>query len=240
MSYKKNIQAFEDLKKQSKPDAIIFDWDNTLVDTWPLIHKALNMTMREFNREEWSFQQVKNTVHKSMRESFPEIFGKEWEKAGAFYLDSYRKINIEEIFFLNGAQELIKIISQKNIPQFVVSNKMGTTLRKEAQKLEISNEFFCLVGAGDANFDKPDLAPVEFALSGSEIEINKNNIWFVGDTIADVDCAYNCGAVPIIFGHENEISKTIPTEIYENGKNQEGAIPTFFDHFDFVKLIEGF
>ena len=28
-----------------KPKAVIFDWDNTLVDTWPLIHEAIDKTM---------------------------------------------------------------------------------------------------------------------------------------------------------------------------------------------------
>ena len=28
--------------KNSKPSAIIFDWDNTLANTWPLIEKAMH------------------------------------------------------------------------------------------------------------------------------------------------------------------------------------------------------
>ena len=76
MNIEKNLAALQNLKK---PKAVIFDWDNTLVDTWPLIHRAINTTMNAMGKEEWSLQKVKDTVHKSMRESFPGIFGDNWQ-----------------------------------------------------------------------------------------------------------------------------------------------------------------
>ncbi len=237
MNYQKNLEAFIDLKNQPKPDAIIFDWDNTLVDTWPLIHAAINSTMREFKREEWSFKKVKDEIHKSMRESFPEIFGDKWQEAGEFYVNSYRNINLKKLKFLDNAFDLLKKINQKGILQFVVSNKIGKTLRKEAKSLEVENYFFSLIGAGDADTDKPSTDPVELALSGSGIDLKNNNIWFVGDTIADIDCAYNCGARPIIFGHDKQISKTISSQVYENGKNKEGPIALFLDHIEFINIL---
>ena len=36
--FTQNTEAF---LKLPKPKAVIFDWDNTLVDTWPLIHQAI-------------------------------------------------------------------------------------------------------------------------------------------------------------------------------------------------------
>ncbi|MBM3590884.1 MAG: hypothetical protein FJX30_05915, partial [Alphaproteobacteria bacterium] len=70
------------IRELPKPDTIIFDWDNTLVDTWPLIQIAINKTMKQMNKDPWSLEKVRDTVHKSMRESFPEIFGNDWQKAG--------------------------------------------------------------------------------------------------------------------------------------------------------------
>lgn len=240
MKYQKNIDAFNSLLKKGKPDAIIFDWDNTLVDTWPLIHESINATMKEFGRDEWSFKRVKDEVHKSMRESFPELFGENWQKAGDFYINYYRNINLNELSFLEGALDVIKAIKEKNIKQFVVSNKIGITLRKEAKSLNVDDYFFSLIGASDADCDKPAVDPVNLALKSSGIELEKNNIWFVGDTVADINCAYNCQIQPVIFGHENEISKTISQDLYSQGKNLEGEIPAFFDHKEFTKLIKSF
>ena len=56
----------------TKPQAIIYDWDNTLVDSWPPIQDALNTTFVAFNMPPWSMNEVRERVRKSMRESFPD------------------------------------------------------------------------------------------------------------------------------------------------------------------------
>jgi len=231
----KNRAAFLALPK---PKAIIFDWDNTLVDTWPLIQNAIDTTMIAMGREPWGLQKVRDNVHKSMRESFPEIFGDDWQKAGEIYKSTYRSSHIDLIQFLPGAAELINLLEEQGITQFVVSNKIGATLRKEAAKLAVDQQFFALIGATDADADKPSSKPVELALMGSDLDPKKDEIWFVGDTITDVECAYNSGCRPVVYGHSaDQISVTIPKEILANGKNNEGALPIYFDHIQLVNLL---
>ena len=94
-----------------KPKAIIYDWDNTLVNTWPLIQKSIDKTMIAMGKEPWGLEKVKNSVHKSMRESFPEIFGSNWQEAGKIYKDSYQDIHLG-ISFLPKARELIEEVAK--------------------------------------------------------------------------------------------------------------------------------
>jgi phosphoglycolate phosphatase len=235
----KNQEAFLRLKNH-KPKAIIFDWDNTLVDTWPLIQTAIDKTMSEMGHEPWGLAKVRDTVHKSMRESFPEIFGKNWQKAGEIYKETYRSIHLDQMQLLPGAFELIKKIEEKNILQFVVSNKIGVTLRKEAESIGVEKKFFALVGSTDSSDDKPSRKPVELALMGSDLDAAKDEIWFVGDTIADIECAYNSNCRPIVYGHsQHQISKTISAEMMKNGKG-EGALPLYFDHEKLAEIINSF
>ncbi|MBU6339475.1 MAG: HAD hydrolase-like protein [Rickettsiales bacterium] len=237
MNFEENRKALLNL---SKPKAIIFDWDNTLVDTWPLIHYAIDRTMIAMNREPWGLEKVRDTIHKSMRESFPAIFGDDWQKAGEIYKNAYRSSNLEKLVFLPNAIELIDAIEEKGILQFVVSNKIGATLRKEAENLGIAQKFFALVGAGDAVADKPSRHPVEFALIGSDLDPKKDEIWFVGDTITDLECAYNSGCRPIILGFsENQVSKTIPHEALK-GIDDKGFVPLYFDHSELIEVIKKF
>lgn len=233
-----NIKAFKALKK---PKAIIFDWDNTLVDTWPLIQHSIDETMKHMGMEPWGLEKVRNNVHKSMRESFPEIFGENWQEAGEIYKNSYRAQHLTNLQFLPNGLELINSIAKRDILQFVVSNKIGLTLRKEIKNLGIENLFFALVGAHDANHDKPNRHPVELALLGSDLELGRDEIWFIGDTIADVECAYNSLCTPIIYGHsENQISKTIPKDILQNGRNNSGAVAVYFNHQELIDLLAKF
>lgn len=61
--------------------AIFFDWDNTLVDTWPVLLDSSNAVLRHFGKSEISLEEVKIRARLSSRESFPEQFGESWEEA---------------------------------------------------------------------------------------------------------------------------------------------------------------
>jgi len=227
------------LKHLPKPDAIIFDWDNTLCDTWPLIQMAINKTMKLMSRPEWSLQKVKDNIHKSMRESFPEIFGENWQEAGAIYKQNYLDLNLNNLHLLKNSRELLEKIKHKNILQFLVSNKIGSTLRSEIKKLQLEDLFFSVIGAQDADFDKPHPAPVELALSGSGIDLSKHIVWFVGDTIADVNCAKNINAHAIVYCYQGQISKTFEGDVLQNAYDNS-EIPVYFDHQELIDVLNKF
>ena len=42
-----------------KPRAILFDWDNTLVDSWTTINEAHNFLMRAMGMPEWSIEETR-------------------------------------------------------------------------------------------------------------------------------------------------------------------------------------
>ncbi len=220
------------LKSLSKPKAIIYDWDNTLVDSWPLIQRSIDKTMIAFDKEPWGLEKVKNSVHQSMRESFPQIFGDKWQEAGEIYKKSYHEIHLD-IDFLPNAYDLIRTVAKTDILQFVISNKVGSTLRQECKALRVSDLFFAIIGAHDAYNDKPSKDPVDLALMGSDLDPNKDEIWFIGDTIADVHCALNSGCRPIIFKtQDGSISKSISPQLIK-----EKSIISYDDHLEIKEIL---
>jgi phosphoglycolate phosphatase len=216
------------MQSLTKPRAILFDWDNTLVDTWPTIHEALNMTLRHMNHPQWSFERVKSEVKKSMRDSFPAMFGDAWEEAASHYQTSYRSLHLQSLQPLAGAKAMLESIPRSRVFVGIVSNKRGDTLRQELTHLGWAEHFASTVGAGDAAYDKPNPAPVMLALDGSGIN-PAANVWFVGDTGVDLECAQATGCTPILFG-DHAVS----------GSTHEGF---FFaaharDHSEMAALIE--
>lgn len=190
-----------------KPKAILFDWDNTLVDTWPLIHRSLNVVLRHMGHDEWSYEQVKSSVKRSMRDAFPEMFGDRWHEAADLYQTTYRSLHLEAITPLEGAEDVLKQIQRSGIYCAVVSNKRGESLRLEAAQLEWEGYFVKTIGAQDAKRDKPHPDPAIMALDGSGITA-ADGIWFVGDTGVDLECAKHIGAAAILYGEHNTVNGT--------------------------------
>jgi phosphoglycolate phosphatase len=185
----------------ARPRAILFDWDNTLVDSWATIHEALNIVMTAMEKPLWSLQEAKERVRLSLRESFPLHFGDRWEEARRVYLDAFRAVHLERLSPLPGSGELLQKAADAGIYLGVVSNKTGALLRREVEHLGWSALFGNVVGAGDATTDKPNAAPVALALQRSGVAPGET-VWFVGDTGVDMECARNSGCVPVLLGRE--------------------------------------
>lgn len=181
----------------ARPKAILFDWDNTLVDTWPAIHAAQNVTLRAFGLKEWSLDETRTRVRKSMRDSFPELFGDRWEEAGQVFYRHFSAIHLDMLQPSPGAGQMLEELRQAGLYLGVVSNKLGEVLRQEAVHLNWDGHFGRLVGAFDAERDKPAAEPVAMALDGTGIE-RGGEVWFAGDTDIDLECAANAGCVPVL------------------------------------------
>lgn len=182
-----------------KPDAIIFDWDNTLVDTWPVIHQAMVNTFTDMGHVPWTFDETKEKVRRSMRDAFPELFGDRWEEAGKKYQQHYLQSHLSTLEALPEALAVLKMIKAMGIHCVVVSNKKGPTLRKEVANIGWSDYFEAIIGADDAQRDKPHVDPVLLAFEKTAIKPNPN-VWFVGDSDVDLECALNTGCTAILYG----------------------------------------
>ncbi len=179
--------------------AIIFDWDNTLVDSWDSIHHALVVTFTAMGHAPWSLAETKARVRLSLRDAFPAIFGARWDEARKLYLDTFTATHLERIAPVAGAAALLGELQARGHYLAVVSNKTGPVLRREAAHLGWTGFFARLVGAGDATADKPAAAPVHLALDGSGIAAT-SAVWYVGDTALDMECAANAGCSGVLVG----------------------------------------
>ena len=184
-----------------RPRAILFDWDNTLVDSWATIHEALNYLMRTLNRPEWTLAETKGRVRLSLREAFPLYFGEHWEMARDIYLEHFRAIHLDRLMALPGREALLRGLKEEGLYLGIVSNKTGPLLRREVDRLGWTSLFGSIVGAGDAPADKPACEPVRLALQPSGVPAGEE-VWFVGDTAVDMECARSSGCVAVLLGEE--------------------------------------
>ena len=180
-----------------QPRALIFDWDNTLVQSWECIQQAMNATLQSFGQDPWDMAEVKQRVALSLRDSFPALFGSRWKEARELFYRSFSAIHLDLLTPLPGAAEVLRQLDAAGLPMAVVSNKVGGFLRQEAAHLGWNGLFRRLVGATDASADKPSAAPVRLALDAMGLAAG-DHVWFVGDAAVDMECAYNSGCLPVL------------------------------------------
>ncbi len=180
------------------PKALLFDWDNTLVDSWVVIHHALAVTFEAMGREPWTLAETRRKVRKSARDSFPDLFGSKAEEATEIFYRTYEADHLAQLTPRPGAATMLgDLAATEDLFLGVVSNKKGDLLRREAAHLEWDRYFAAVVGATDAPRDKPAPEVVDFALAGTGIAPGPE-VWFVGDTDIDLLCAQNSGCSGVL------------------------------------------
>ena len=179
------------------PRAILLDWDNTLVDTWPCIGKAANLTLEAMGHAPWTEAELRARIAGSLRDTFPAIYGARWEEAREIYYRAFEAVHLEMLRALPGADAVLAAARARGIYLAVVSNKTGKYRRAEADHLGWTPHFGRLVGAQDAPRDKPALDPVHLSLDGSGLALGPE-VWFVGDGAIDVECGRAGGCTTIL------------------------------------------
>ncbi len=185
----------------ARPQAILFDWDNTLVDGWSAVTDALNAALEAFDHPRWTLAETKARVRRSLRDSFPDMFGSRWQEAQAIFYRRFEAGHLDCLKEMPGASAALIEISAIGVPIAVVSNKQGRLLRAEAAHLGWEGRFRRLVGATDAPRDKPARDPVDLALSAIDVAAGPG-VWFVGDAAVDMACAHAAGCLPVLLRAE--------------------------------------
>ncbi len=189
---------------KTPPKAILFDWDNTLVNNWEPIFFAYKETLKKLGLRSQSREEILKNSKYSLRETFPRVFKDDWIKAKKIFYTNIKKIHLKKIKPIRNAERVLKTINKKKIISGVISNKDGNLLRKEIKKLGWKKYFKVIVGANEAKKDKPYKYPLLLALNKISLKRNKN-IWYVGDNEIDVEFAKKNNCLSIFI--ENKLFK---------------------------------
>lgn len=181
---------------KNNPLAVLFDWDNTLVDTQDNIFNAIKHTINSMG---YRNKTADRNSHESRKDYMIGLFGDQWKKANEIYQQYLDKALLQNITLNPGVEKMLKELKDLNVYLAIVSNKKNTNLRKEVAHFKLDSYFNRIVGSGDTAEDKPSATPLLFALEESTLPINKKNVFFVGDSITDILCAKSANCSPIVY-----------------------------------------
>ena len=205
---------------QHKPKAVFFDWDGTLVDSFAFLYKTHNHVREIFGMGAFTLEEFKGYFGQPRDKLYTEIYGADRIEEAKGHFEVFVRTHHHEIQPVPAAEDVLRAFAERGVPMGVVTNKKGALVRKEIENHGWQNYFVSVVGAGEAETDKPSPAPLVKALANSGLDVKMADIWFVGDTESDLACAYAAGAPcvyiedPII--NEALIAKYKPLLIFDD------------------------
>ncbi len=183
------------------PQVIFFDLCGTILDSKKLDHEAINYTLEKFNIAPWYITRTKKEPTKSMKENFPNFFGEDAHIAYNTYIN-YLISNINNIPVFDNVYENLRILDILKTKSVIITNR-----DKNFVDALINNEKFqnitpyidLTISADEIGITKPSSKIIDYALNKLEQpNINKNNIAFIGDALADMKTAISYNCIPIL------------------------------------------
>ncbi len=89
------------------PRAILFDWDNTLVESWGVIHEAMNLTLAAMGHPHWTREETRDAGARLPARFIPEHVRRPLAGRGAGLLQRFAAIHLQHLRALPGAGEML-------------------------------------------------------------------------------------------------------------------------------------
>lgn len=185
------------------PENVIFDWDNTLADSNYHMKWVMDKTL-EILESQGYFTTTSRACYWQMPLStlfakYPDYVAKEAVK---IYVSLYQELPYSKVKLFKGARNILNFLINYKVNLYIISNKSGFFVRREAINLNIDKYFKNICGAGDTNYQKPSKEIIEKTLNGT---FCPKKTFFVGDSILDLQCANNACIKCILISEKDKI-----------------------------------
>ncbi len=208
---------------------IVFDWDGTLADTYPVLSAAYAHAFISLGMTPISYDEIKKiTSTVQNKDSLQCIFGERKEEARKLfydYIEQHHATNLEPIA---NAQKLLDYCKENNINCYMVTNKKRKYFLEECDKLGFTKYFTNIVTAGDFEEDKPHPLATRAVFQNKMPE--PEDILMIGDGLADYKTART-------YDREDKKAKCI---IYDPQNKYTGEQPdyTISDLLEVIDILK--
>lgn len=208
---------------------LVFDWDGTLADTFPVITAAYNHAFDQLGMERIPYAEIKRITSRLQNKDMLEnIFGQHKIEAGIAYYDFIKKHHATNLEAMPHAQKLLEYCQKQGLKCYLITNKKTPFIKAEIAKLGFDNFFSKIVAAGEYAEDKPHPLATH-ALFDNNLP-PAPEILVIGDGEADVKTAHT-------YDHNGQKAKSL---IYDPKQTYQGDDPDYkiSDLLDIIKILE--
>ncbi len=184
----------------SRPRAVLFDLDGTLLDTAPDMVAALNALRSERRRDALPYEAVRALVsHGSGRLvqlGFPDADPEEFAALQKRYLEIYRGALSIETRLFDGMDRVLTVLAEHGLRSGIVTNKPAWLTDPLLGQLGLTDRFVCVVSGDTVKERKPHPMPMLHAAALAGVEAVE--CLYLGDAQRDVQAAHAAGMPALV------------------------------------------
>lgn len=172
---------------------IVWDWDNTLMDTTKAVELALNDTMAHYHLPPATRAELLDVMGNHKGAFWIRHFPTKIDEAFAYMMSCF-SVYHKNAFLFKQAQEILSFVQAQDIQQIVVSNKPQSLLEEEVCQTKTDSFFAGIVGTKLLSDDKKP-----YASFGAQVlrALQYDKLIVIGDGEADMLYAQNIGATGV-------------------------------------------
>ena len=182
-----------------KYDAVLFDFDGTLYDTFPGIARTLQHVLHEhYGMEKKDLEYFKLSIGPPLEWSFHDRFGmsdSDTEEAMKIFRAHYREACVEGSELYNGMDDALRRLESAGVTLAIASSKPNEMIGRILEADGMTGAFAVISGLRSPDDRVSKTVCIERALDaiGVPEKISKERVLMVGDRCYDAEGAANAG-----------------------------------------------
>lgn len=187
--------------------AILFDFDGTLVDTFPDLMDALDIFLVKHRLPKISANKIKPIISFGAKviltKAVPEYFLAKHsiDKLRKDFIDIYLSTNFKKTKPFPGIIQLLDKLIASNFKWGIVTNRTCSLTKPLLDKFSLAPSSNCLIGGDSTPEPKP--SPVPLLAASKLLNLSPNNCIYIGDAATDISAGNSAGmhTIAALFGY---------------------------------------
>ena len=172
-------------------DAVLFDFDFTLADSSAGIITCINYALSEMGLGESSTEDIIKTVGLYLPEALVVLKGEQYRPRGEEFLEFFTHkaddVMVEGTFFLPGATDVLRFLSQRDYRLAIVSTKYRFRIETVLERDGLRDTVEVIIGGEDVCNHKPH--PEGLLKAADRLGLPVERCVYLGDSEVDASAA---------------------------------------------------